>query len=58
LDALGTALGREQAGPALGWLELIELDWILAGSQLAGNDRAGLDLGWLDAIEPGLAGDG
>jgi hypothetical protein len=30
---------------ALGWLEMIESDYILAGCRLAGDDRAGLDLG-------------
>jgi hypothetical protein len=36
---------------ALGWLEMIELDWLSAGSRLAGDDRAGLAFGWLEMIE-------
>ena len=53
MDALGTALGRDRAGLVLGWLEMIKLDWISAGSRLAGRGRAVLALDWLEMIELG-----
>jgi hypothetical protein len=38
---------------AFGWLEMIELDRISAGSRLAGHCRAVQALDWLEMIEPG-----
>jgi hypothetical protein len=38
---------------AFRWLEMIELDWILAGSRRAGRGRAMLALDWLEMIELG-----